>query len=255
MMSEDQSVTPRHVLCALGSGLDFGTVERITKEVGGPDFSFDDEYSEPDHDPRMTRAFRASLADRSFTDADWEAVEAHDSVAYLMGPPMTPATSLGVSRRLLAVAAALLRGGATAVKNESNALAHGRDRWLMLADQAAGPHGLAVVDALYQAWVKRPIGEHGLVMSCGLHLLGQPDVEVVTRSDPADDPVGLIDALGMYLLTESRAQEMRDDEGFRLTPGGPRWTLEHHPCQRYESDDFFFNPYGYWRLTPAEPQD
>ena len=139
MTSEDQPVTPRHVLCALGSGLDFGAVERIAKEVGGPDFSFDDEYSEQAPDTRMTHAFRACLADRTFTDADWEAVESHDSVAYVMGPPMTRGISLGVSRRLLAVAAALLRGGATAVKNESNALAHGRDQWLTLADQAAGP--------------------------------------------------------------------------------------------------------------------
>jgi len=226
MMSEDQPVTPRHVLCALGSGLDFGAVERIAKEVGGPDFSFDDEYSEPAPDPRMISAFRNCMADRSFTDADWEAVESHDSVAYVMAPSMTRGISLGVSRRLLAVAAALLRGGATAVKNESNALAHGRDRWLTLADRAAGPDGLAVVEALYQAWVKRPIGEDGLVMSCGLHLLGEPDVEVVTGPDPTDDPVELIDALGMYLLTERRAREMRDDEGFRLAPGGPRWMLE-----------------------------
>jgi hypothetical protein len=22
-------------------------------------------------------------------------------------------------------------------------------------------------------------------------------------------------------------------------------------CERFEDDDFFHNPYGYWRLTPA----
>src|SRR4051794_25151469 len=191
MMSEDQPVTPRHALCALGSGLDFGAVERVAKEVGGPDFSFDDEYSEQGPDPRMTSAFRNCMADRSFTDADWEAVESHDSVAYLMGPPMTPDRSLDVSRRLLAVAAALLRDGATAIKNESNALTHGRDRWLTLADRAAGGDGPAVVETLYRAWVKRPIGEDGLFMSCGLHLLGAPDIEVFTRSHPPEEVVEL----------------------------------------------------------------
>lgn len=253
MMSEDQPVTPRHVLCALGSGLDFGAVERIAKEVGGPDFSFDDEYSEPAPDPRMVSAFRNCMADRSFTEADWAAVESHDSVAYLMGPPMTRDRSLDVSRRLLAVAAALLRDGATAIKNESNALTHGRDRWLTLADRATGGDGPAVVEALYRAWVKRPIGEDGLFMSCGLHLLGQPDVEVFTRSHTPEEVIELIDALGLYLLTEPRAGQLRDDEGFRVAPGAPRWLLERRACERYESDDFFFNPYGYWRLTPAEP--
>ena len=219
MMSEDQPVTPRHVLCALGAGLDFGAVERIAKEVGGPDFSFDDEYSEPAPDPRMVSAFRNCMADRSFTDADWEAVESHDSVAYLMGPPMIRDRSLDVSRRLLAVAAALLRDGATAIKNESNALAHGRDRWLTLADRATGGDGPALVEALYRAWVKGPIGEDGLFMSCGLHLLGQPDVEVSTRSHAPEEVIELIDALGLYLLTEPRAVQMRDDEGFRIARG------------------------------------
>jgi len=253
MTSEDQPVTPRHVLCALGSGLDFGAVERIAKEVGGPDFTFDDEYSEQASDPRMTSAFRNCMASLSFTDADWEAVEAHDSVAYVMGPPMTREGSLDVSRRLLAVAAALLRGGATAIKNESNALTHGRDQWLTLADRAAGPDGPAVVEALYRAWVKRPIGEDGLLMSCGLHLLGEPDVEVFSRSHSPEAVIELIDAFGLYQLTEARARQLRDDEGFRVAPGAPRWLLQRRPCQRYESDDFFFNPYGYWRLTPAEP--
>jgi hypothetical protein len=104
---------------------------------------------------------------------------------------------------------------------------------------------------LYQAWVKRPISSGPLLYSCGMHLLAAPDVEVDRgeREDDLDNWVELIDGLGLYLLTERRALEIRDGEGFRLAEDAPRWILRQRLCYRYEEDDFFFNPYGYWRLT------
>lgn len=248
---------PRQVLCVLGSGLAPEVVHNVVAEVGGRGFSVDPEYAHPAHDPRMDAAFRACLANATFTDTDWEAVSAHDSVAYVLSPPMTPATSFDLSQRMLAVTATLLRSGATAVKSESSGLTHGRDRWLRLADDAAAAPGpVTLADALYHAWVKRPISTGALLFSCGMHLLAAPDVEVAAGS-PAepnllDDRVALIDGLASYLLTERRAREIQDGEGFRLAPGTPRWVLRKRPCHRYDDDDFFFNPQGYWRLTPAE---
>ncbi|WP_030905006.1 hypothetical protein [Streptosporangium amethystogenes] len=46
-------------------------------------------------------------------------------------------STFDVSRRMPAVTAGLLRSGATAAKGESSGLAHGRERWLTLADRAA----------------------------------------------------------------------------------------------------------------------
>ncbi|MGO1056117.1 hypothetical protein [Crossiella sp. CA198] len=255
MSGEDQVVRPRHVLCVLGSGLAPMVVQNVVAEVGGPGFSVDPEYSSVAHDPRMPEAFRACLATATFTGTDWESLSAHDSVAYVLSPPMTPATSLDLSRRMLAVTAALLRSGATAVKNESSGLTHGRDRWLRLADNAATAPGPAhLADALYHAWVKRPISTGELLFSCGMHLLAAPDVEVESSGEPdsLEDRVALIDGLAIYLLTERRAREIQEGEGFRLAPDAPRWVLRKRPCHRYDDDDFFFNPHGYWRLTPAE---
>jgi hypothetical protein len=256
MLGEDQVVRPRHVLCALGSGLDFGMVENIVADVGGAGFSLDQEYSQPAPDPRMSTAFRACLSNATFTDSDWESVAAHDSVAYVLSPPMTQTTSLDISRRMLAVTAALLRSGATAAKNDSSGLTHGRDRWLTLADLAAADPILNIAsEALYRAWVKRPISTGTLLYSCGMHLLAAPDVELETeplgKSGPLDDRVELMDGLAIYLLTERRAQEIHDGEGFRLADDAPRWVLRKRLCHRYDDDDFFFNPYGYWRLTPG----
>ncbi|HKT05974.1 MAG TPA: hypothetical protein VJT31_41235 [Rugosimonospora sp.] len=251
MRGGEQGVRPRHVLCVLGTGLELGLVDEVVAQAG---CTVDREYSQQAPDPRMTAAFRACLSNDTFTGADWAAVAGHDSVAYVLSPPMPRAASLDTSRRMLAVTAALLRSGATAVKSDSSGLTHGRDRWLELAEQAAtAPDPGAVAGTLYHAWVKRPVAAGTVLYSCGMHLLAAPDVEVKAgrrRADPVRGWVDLIDGLAIYLLTEPRAWEMHDGEAFRLGPDTPRWLLERRRCRRYGDDDFFFNPYGYWRLNP-----
>ncbi|GAA2896890.1 hypothetical protein GCM10010517_61910 [Streptosporangium fragile] len=285
MFKQKYDVMPRHVLCVLGSGLDLGTIEEVVGEVGGPGFTVDRESFRQAPDPRMVRSFRSCLMDDTFERSDWKAVEEHDSVAYVLSPPMAVHSgfdphrptiagdddetfelvwydAFDASRLMLAVTAALLRSGATAAKNESSGLTHGRDRWLAIADRAAGADDwVALAVALYYAWVKRPLADGNLLRSCGMHLLGAPDVEVEAawlaqetgRRPPGaqvDDSVELMDQMALYLLCEDRARKIQDGEGFRLAPDAPRWILERHPCRQYDEDDFYFNPYGYWRLTP-----
>ncbi|WP_052422949.1 hypothetical protein [Nonomuraea candida] len=205
----------------------------------------------------MPTAFEAGLAAASFTEADWAAVESHDSVGYLLSPPMARELAAGTSRRLLAATAALLRAGAAAVKNESSGITHGRDRWLALADRAADAKDEDLAAALVAAWVKRPIFDGRVLYSCGMHLLGAPEVEVEVGAEPPTgdellDLVALLDTLAIYLLTDPRAEEIEDGEGFRLTGDSPRWLLRTGACDRYDEGDLFHNPYGRLRLTPAE---
>ncbi|MBB2914395.1 hypothetical protein FHS43_005707 [Streptosporangium becharense] len=283
MFRQNYAVMPRHVLCVLGSGLEVEAVEKVVADVAGPGFVVvNQEHHQRGFDPRMPRSFESCLVDDSFTDSDWKAVREHDSVVYVLSPPMRQHNAFDihrnvivgmgdgvfeelwddvfdVSRRTLAVTAALLRSGATAVKNDSSGLTHGRDHWLALADVMAGePDRVKLAVTLFSAWVKRPLGDGNTVESCGMHLLGAPDVAVDLGRDtsepmPAElleSGVELIDQMALYLLVEQRAREMMDGEGFRLAPDAQRWVLERHPCRSYEEDDFFHNPYGVWLLTP-----
>jgi hypothetical protein len=61
-----------------------------------------------------------------------------------------------------------------------------------------------------------------------------------------------MDLLGLYLVGDRPTRRLKDGEGFRLKDAGPRQVMRLVPCQRYEEDDFFFNPYGYIRLEPDE---
>jgi len=248
-MDEQPLMSSRHVLCVLGTGLDLDEVADVAGKEG---FELDWEYSEAESDARMREAFEACAARASFTADDWAAVEAHDTVAYLLSPPVLPDVAFTVGRRTLILAADLLRSGATAVKNESNGLTHGRDRWLDLAAAVYDGNPEESSAPLYRALVKRPISSGPLLFSCGMHLLGAPDIELEWPGEPDSGEVaGLIDALAIYLLTQRRAEEIEDGEGFRAAPDALRWILRHHPCERYEEDDIFFNPHGYWRLGPA----
>ena len=240
-----QSVYPRHVLCVLGNRIDLDDVGELVRAAAAG-VTFDPAEARTEPDPRMPVAFQASLANATFTEADVAAVAAHDTVAYLLSPPIHRVSARGIAARMLALTATLLRAGATAVKNESSGLTHGRDRWLAIADAAAAaPTEDHLTLSLYDAWVKRPIqGADGVLYSCGMHLLGAPEVEVV---DGTVDDVPTIDAFAGYLLLE--APDLEDGEGFRPAVGAPRWTIEHRPSDRYAEDDFFYNPFGAWRLT------
>src|SRR5262249_35815972 len=149
-----------------------------------------------------------------------------------------------VALKLIAKA---FEAGATAAKCESSGLAHGRAHWLELAKDAAkkSPHTRAA--ALIRAFVCRPISDDAGYYSCGMHLLGEPDVELEPSGDAVAD-VELMDLLAIYQLAEKPARGLKDGEGFRPTDEGPRYLLRAKPCTRYSEDDFFFNPYGYWRL-------
>lgn len=238
----------RHVVCLLGGWSDFARVEEIVRAA--PGFSFDREYSMLEPDDRMEDAFEASR-DRvvpSMTEADFEAIAGHRAVAYVLSPPLAPDKAQEVSAAMLGLTAALLESGGVAAKSESAGIAHGRARWIELARAARASDRLERASALMAAWVRRPLDDEGMLYTCGMHLLGEPDVEVEDPASP-EEAVEWMDLLGLYLLAEKPAAGIRAGEGFRRGADGPRKVMQLVTCERYESDDFFYNPHGYLRLT------
>jgi hypothetical protein len=241
----------------LGRWSDFQSVEAIVHRLGGGTFTLDREFSQLQPDDRLRTSFEASY-DRvmpSMTKADWQAVRDHTAVAYVLSPPITKGHALEVSGQALTLIAALLRSGGIAAKGESAGIAHGRDQWLELATT----YGKAVQEGdwpsaastLYWSWVRRPIVDNtkGVYYSCGMHLLGERDIEIEASLD-LHHALDWMDLLGLYLVADRPARPIKDGEGFRLSAQGPRRILRMGPCQRYGEDDFFFNPYGYILLEP-----
>jgi hypothetical protein len=253
-------VTPRHVVCVLGKWRKWDAVEAVVREIGGEEFELDREFSLLEPDTRMVEAFEASY-DRfrpTMAESDWQAIRNHTAVAYVLSPPLPKSKALELSGRMLRLTAALLQNGGTAAKGESAGIAHGRAHWLAMAaahaqaEQAGDNH--AGASKLFFAWVRRPLlseDDEGVLYSCGMHLLGVRDVEIDAALD-VETAVEWIDLLGLYLVADRPSRPLKDGEGFRLSDNGPRRLLRQQPCERYESEEFFYNPYGYYRLEAPE---
>ena len=244
-------IRPRHVVCLLGRWRSLDALEDLVARLTGDGLEVDRELSVLEADPRMKRSFELA-ADRrspSITDDDRHAIEQHTAVAYVLSPPLPRGGERELSRRMLSViAAALEDGGALAVKGESSGIAHGHERWLELARQSASSEPFVAELALERAWVRQPLVDREVYYSCGMHLLGEPDVEVPVSVEP-HEAADWIATLALYLLTEKPEGGVGDGHTFRRNPSDARRVLRAHPCRRYPEDDFFFNPFGYLRIT------
>lgn len=244
-------VLSRNVLCVLSTWTTYSPIARVLRDF--PDYEVDDLYSQFEPDPRMMGAFEAA-ADRvkpSLLREDRAAILAHRSAIYLLSPRLPAETAQEQALHTLTLITKLFDAGATAIKGDSSGIAHGAAHWKSLAKRAATAHArgnkLDRASALYAAWVRRPIRDQKLLYSCGMHLLGERDLELGPGEHKSDD-LGWMDLLGLYLLAEKPGRGLSDGEGFRQRPDGERRILRLTTCERYKPDDFAYNPFGYWQL-------
>ncbi|NVJ62065.1 MAG: hypothetical protein HWE27_16865 [Gammaproteobacteria bacterium] len=234
-------IQPRHVICVLSSN-QFEIRALCAKYPG---FIYDEEYSHNHYEEGMVESFEASK-DRlfpSFTDSDIQAIESHSAVNYILSPPMRKGEEVEVSKNALAFVADSFSFGALAVKGESSGIAHGKERWLELHEQTNSPDKLHSV--LYRAWVRLPISEEDKLYSVGMHLIGLKDTEIEVSEDAVYD----LDSFLLYLVVDQAEPNIKDGQSFSKNQESIIYFIKSKKCQRYEEDEFFYNPYGIWSLT------
>ena len=240
------AVKPRHVLCFLGGAngltpLSDAASAAIRDIATG--FAIDHTYSQDKPDSRMSRSFGVSW-DRvhpgARTDADEEAVERHQSVLYVLGPPMTAETATVVSTGALMLVHQVIKAGATAVKGESAGVAHGLARWNELVLQAGAAlqsdDDFALARICRLAFAKRPLAGDDYLESVGFHLAGLPEVYVPKSRRSEREAVALMDAVADEIARH----------GVEATLKARRAKLSFE--QDYAEGDFKFNPYGIVKL-------
>lgn len=222
-------------------------------------------------DERLPEAFRASM-DRmggAWPSDPGHDVEGHAAVVYLLSPEYTAEQAAGQARNLLQAGTLLLSAGGLGMKCDSAGIAHPPSRWQALNEAADLAYDKATGDdvdadeqegarqafwtALFRSFVRMPIHDGEVLFTCGMHLLGLPDVEVPLASLDGDDVSAAVHALAgfaLYLASEAPRGSVGDGEGFRAGPGAPRYVLSSRPCSRYDEGDLFYNPWGVWRLAP-----
>lgn len=243
----ESSVQPRHVLCLLGRDANqtavldaaSGAIREFAKG-----FSVDETYSSPEPDERMERSFGVSrdrVEPHAWSPADEKAVARHQSVLYVLGPPMARQDTVKVSMTALRLVGRLMDAGAIAVKGESAGVAHGMARWRVLVRQ--GAEAVKSGDLLAQqrvgrlAFAKRPLSAGGYLESVGFHLVGLPEVYVPASVGSEMQAVALMDTVADEIAQRGLAQVLKERKG----------TLAF--ASTYEDDEFKFNPYGIVRLA------
>ncbi len=238
---------PKMVLCILGGPDLAASCASILDRPGL-------EHEVRPADPRMMTSFRASSSHvrPSLGPADFDLIGRHVTVLYILGPNVTSAQAPDSARDLLDLGRRLLDAGATAMKCESSGTAHSRARWIDLASRR---------DAwisLWDAFVQLPIRAEDGIHTCGMHLLGKPDLimsEALIESarGAAEPPTALVvrlfESFSLYLLAECPVGAFGSGHTFRVDANSPRFRVTWEPCTGYATDDFFWNPFGRWRLA------
>jgi len=240
--NDNSSVKPRHVLCFLGgenarAHLAEAASNAIRKFATG--FNVDTQYSLDCADPVMERSFGVCwdrVAPNGWTPADEEAVVNHQSVLYVLSPPMTAETAVIISTAALFLVEAVMTAGAVAVKGESAGVAHGLVRWRQLVLQASGAltkdDDFTVSRACRLAFARRPLEAETYLESVGFHLVGLPEVYVAKNLGSPREVVAIMDAVADEMIEHGIDAALKRRQA-RLSF-----------ATKFAPDDFKFNPYG-----------
>lgn len=241
---------PKIVLCILGDGNLESRCRPILEAEGV-------EHEWSDRDERMAQAFEASALriDPTLKAEDLASIANHAKVLYVLSKNFTAREGTAVSRSFLRLGGRLLEAGGVALKCESTGIAHGRSRWLDLAREAESD---GCWSALLRAFVQLPIQNGDDLYSCGMHLLGKPDLivsETLLREahDSTEgqgwEAVELFGVFALYLLSECREGQFASGHTFSVSGEAPRYRVFWEECTGYDENEFFFNPFGRWRFA------
>ena len=208
------------------------------------------------HDDNLLRGFRSSsITWPAFTPEDFARIEGHTTVLYALSDHIEPAAARSVAAAFMQLGKRLLEAGGIAIKCDSSGISHPAARWSGFAETIARNPDHAW-PALYRAYVVYPIGSpESDLYTCGMHLLGAPDLIVSEQalrdapSNAAAPAAALFQTFALYLLMECPVGKFASGHTFSVERDAPRYRVIWEPCSGYPEDDYLFNPFGRWRFT------
>ncbi len=251
--------SPKLVLCLPG-GDDYEARAKSVLQQAGVEHEF------RGRDTQMANAFAYARckARPSLSEHDLEAIARHSTVLYVLSRKFNSEQAAIVARDFLQLGRQLLEVGGLGIKCESSGIAHSASFWTELTTDAEEDadfrvnSGLDFWAAVYSAYVQLPIQSDTDFYSCGMHILGQPDMIVSTAlmsTNLADEEladyeaVKLFNGFGIYVSAECGDRGFVSGHTFSLNSESRWYRVIWEPCEGYDEDDFFFNPYGRWRFV------
>jgi hypothetical protein len=239
---------PRIVMCIPGSH-ELSASEPLLKGM-------DLEYEFRPHEQAISTSFAWYARVGRLTHQEYAAICNHSTTLYVLSRSYVSHEAREIARSFLNFGARLLDMGGLGIKIDSSGVVHARDRWKKFDQVANGPTEAQWL-ALFQAFVVNPIGSDREMYTCGMHLLGVPDLILSTndlqlptaQTSPDQAASDLFAAFGLYILSECPIGKFASGNTFSLAEGAPRYRVTWEPYRGDPEDSFFFNPYGRWRFT------
>jgi hypothetical protein len=242
---------PRIILCLPGDAELRGRWEPILKAAKV-------EHEFRPHDQNMVKAFKSSsMSWPCFTPEDISRIGHHTFVLYVLSEHFSAAAAPKVSRAMMKLGGKLLEEGGFAIKSESSGISHSAKRWREL-NEWADENDARRWGALFRAYVVYPIASAADLYTCGMHLLGAPDLIVSNAAIENSAAAGqskesaaaeLFSTFAIYLLCECSVGQFVSGHTFSINRDAPRYRVVWEPCVGYPQDNYFFNPFGRWRFS------
>lgn len=245
---------PRIVLCLLGDSDFRQHAEPMLASY---------EYEIREHDERMPSIFQA-MGIPDLTDEDYQRIAQHKSVLYVLSKNFTAEDAGDTAYSLMQLGQKLLTAGGIVLKCESSGAGHSSTSWMELTAAASQnypdissslDHAYGFWSSLIHAYVRHPMAADDDYFSCGLHLLGQPDliasIEMLEShfEQPVSYCLDLFRVFASYVLAECPPGTFAPGNTFAMDTDSPTFTLSWEPCTGYDEDEYHFNPFGMWRFN------
>lgn len=209
-----------------------------------------------DYDPRVVSAFKFLLVNPA--DGELEAVSKHKKVLYLSSKIKSADEAPQTAANAVKIAASLALAVDSPLKSDSSGIAHSKASVAEIAEQLHNERSVEFWAALFQTFVQYPISTDDDFYTCGMHVLGKPDLiisdsllETILVGNPAKVQAAafLFSSFCLYLLIECTEIQFSSGHTFRPAEDWPPMRVKWEPCGTYEPEALYHNPYGMWRFA------
>jgi len=204
----------------------------------------------------------SGITEFPINSSDIKVIDKHTCILHLHNDGSSSRKAPDEAIRMMQLADELVNLGGSAVRVHSSGIAHSPTSWHRVTSisQKYPREDLNFWNALFRAYVQLPISSDTSIYTCGMHLLGHPelvaelDVLKETRPDVEIPSASyeLFSGFAHYLLAECQRGEFWSKHTFQTDLEAPSYRIFWEECTLYEDGTAMHNPFGMWRFKPLE---
>lgn len=220
------------------------------------------EFNAKDPDFAFHSQALSGITEFPINDDDVSAINKHTCILNINNAGFGSKSAPNEALRMMQLANELVNLGGSAVRVHSSGIAHSPTSWQRVTSIAERHprEDLNFWNALFRAYVQLPIQSEKSIYTCGMHLLGHPELvtelKVLQETQPKlaipKASYELFSRFAHYLLAECQNGEFWSNHTYQSDFESPSYRIFWEECSLYEVGTAMHNPYGMWRFKSLE---